>query len=116
MPDSEPRLGVPERLGHSLGIRPGEWESTLLLSLQLMLAIGSVICLKAAADSLFLADFEASRLPWVDLSITALVGAVVGVYLRLSNRVSLGLLIGAQGRRDGRRRIGRDSLRPHRRA
>jgi AAA family ATP:ADP antiporter len=95
MPDSEPRLGVPERLGHSLGIRPGEWESTLLLSLQLMLAIGSVICLKAAADSLFLADFEASRLPWVDLSITALVGAVVGVYLRLSNRVSLGLLIGA---------------------
>ena len=95
MPDSEPRLGVRARLGHSLGIQPGEWESTLLLGFQLMLAIGSVICLKAAADSLFLANFEASRLPWVDLAITALVGAVVGVYLRLSNRVSLGLLIGA---------------------
>jgi AAA family ATP:ADP antiporter len=94
MPDSEPRLGVRERLGHSLGIRPGEWESTLLLSLQLMLAIAALVCLKSTANALFLAKFDPSRLPWFDLSITALVGLVVGVYLRLSNRVGLGLLIG----------------------
>jgi len=76
-----------------LNIHPSELRPTLGLSLYLLLGIASVICLKAAADSLFLSQFDAKRLPYVDLAITALVGLVVGLYLRLSNRVSQGRLI-----------------------
>ena len=63
------------------------------MSLYLFLGMASVICLKTAADSLFLSQFGAKRLPYADLAITALVGLVVGLYLRLSNRVSQGQLI-----------------------
>ena len=76
------------------GIREGEFEPATLLGLQLMLGIGSVICLKSAADALFLSRFEAERLPLVDLTITGLVGVAVGFYIRLSNRFPLGRLIG----------------------
>ena len=76
------------------GIREGEFEPAVLLGLQLMLGIGSVICLKSAADALFLSRFDAERLPLGDLAITALVGVAVGFYIRLSNRFPLGRLIG----------------------
>ena len=95
MPDSGSQLKLGERLRHSLSVQKGEGEPALLLSLQLMLAMASVVCLKATSYSFFLSRFDAARLPLVDLAITVLVGAVVGVYLRLSNRVSLGLLIGS---------------------
>ena len=95
MPNSRPKRGVRERLRRSFGIQQGEWEPALLLALQLMLAIASVICLRAAANSLFLSCFEVSRLPLVDLAITLFVGAAMGIYLRLSHRVGLGLLIGS---------------------
>ena len=95
MPNSRPKRGVRERLRRSFGIQQNEWEPTLLLALQLMLAIASVYCLKSAADSLFLSRFDAGRLPVVDLAITLFVGVAVGVYLRLSHRVGLGLLIGS---------------------
>ncbi len=93
MPDSRPNQKIRSRLGHSFGIQKGEWEPTLLLGLQLMLAMAAVVCLKVTADSLFLSRFDATRLPLVDLAITVLMGVVVGVYLRLSNNVSLRLLI-----------------------
>jgi AAA family ATP:ADP antiporter len=75
-------------------VREGEVEPTLLLTLQLMLGIASVICLKAVSDSIFLTRFPAQRLPYVDLTVTALVGFVVGLYIRLSNRWSLPRLVG----------------------
>ena len=76
-----------------LNIHPSELRPALGLSLYLLLGMASVICLKTAADSLFLSQFGAKRLPYADLAITALVGLVVGLYLRLSNRVSQGRLI-----------------------
>ena len=82
-----------QRILDYLNIHPSELRPALGLSLYLLLGIASVICLKAAADSLFLTQFDATRLPYVDLAITALVGLVVGLYLRLSNRVSQGRLI-----------------------
>ncbi len=74
-------------------IQPGELRPTLGLAAYLLFGIASVISLKAAADSLFLEEFDARRLPLVDLSITVLVAVVVGLYLRLSNRLPLGRLI-----------------------
>ena len=82
-----------QRILNYLNIHPSELRPALGLSLYLLLGIASVICLKTAADSLFLSQFDAKRLPYVDLAITALVGLVVGFYLRLSNRVSQGRLI-----------------------
>jgi AAA family ATP:ADP antiporter len=76
-----------------LGIRDGELEPTVLLMLQLMLGIASVICLKAASDSLFLSRFEARHLPYADLAVTGLVGVVVGYYIRLSALWPLNRLI-----------------------
>ena len=81
MPTSPPVLHPRQRLKRYFDIREGEWRPTLLLAAQLMMGIAAVICLKATSDSLFLSEFSASRLPWVDLAVTGLVGLVVGVYI-----------------------------------
>lgn len=72
-----------------LRIEDGEFRPTLLLCLYLLLGMATVICLKAVSDSVFLSVFPARRLPFVDLAITVLVGIVVSLYLRLSNRLGL---------------------------
>lgn len=93
MPTSPPVIHPRQLLKRYFDIREGEWRPTLLLAAQLMMGIAAVICLKATSDSLFLSEFSASRLPWVDLAVTGLVGLVVGVYLRLSNRLGQGRLV-----------------------
>ena len=82
-----------DRILDYFNIQPGELRPTLGLAVYLLLGIASVISLKAAADSLFLREFDARRLPLVDLSITVLVAVLVSLYLRLSNRVPQGRLI-----------------------
>ena len=82
-----------DRILAYFNIQPSELRPTLGLAAYLLLGIAAVISLKAAADSLFLKEFDARRLPLVDLSITVLVGVVVSLYLRLSNRVPQGRLI-----------------------
>lgn len=68
---------------------------TLLLATFLLLGMASVICLKAVSDSVFLSEFDASRLPWVDLAVTGLVGLVVNYYLRWTARSALPKVIQA---------------------
>ena len=82
-----------DRILDYFNIQPGELRPTLGLAAYLLLGIASVISLKAAADSLFLKEFDARRLPLVDLSITVLVAVLVSLYLRLSNSVPQGRLI-----------------------
>ena len=82
-----------DRILDYFNIQPGELRPTLGLAAYLLLGIAAVISLKAAADSLFLKEFDARRLPLADLSITVLVAVVVSVYLRLSNRLPQGRLI-----------------------
>ena len=94
MEESPATQSLRNRALNYFNIRGGEVEPTIWLSLQLMLGIASVICLKATSDSIFLSRFDAERLPWVDLTVTASVGVVVGFYIRLSGRLSLGRLIG----------------------
>ena len=72
-----------------LNIEEGEFRPTLLLSLYLLLGMATVICLKAVSDAVFLSVTSPRLLPYVDLAITAFVGVVVGLYLRLSNRMGL---------------------------
>ena len=87
MAPQQPRLL--DRILDYLSIEEGEPEPTLLLSLYLLLVMATVICLKAVSDSVFLSVFEARLLPYVDLPTTVLVGVVVSLYLRVSNRLGL---------------------------
>jgi len=74
-------------------IEPGEARPTLLLTLYLLLGIASVVILKAASTSLFLARFEARGLPFVYATIAVLAGFVVTFYLKLSVRLPQNRLI-----------------------
>ncbi len=95
MPSTPTTKGVLSRLRRSLAVEPGEGRATLLLGSFLLLGMATVICLKAVSDSLFLSEFDARRLPYVDLSVTVLVGFVVNFYLRWTRRASLTKLIHA---------------------
>ena len=85
--------GFLARLSRSLQIEPEERRPTILLAAFLMLGMATVICLKAVSDSLFLSEFDAKRLPYVDLAITALVGVTVNFYLRWMRRAPLASII-----------------------
>jgi ATP/ADP translocase len=89
MADSAQHPRLPDRVLDYFRIEEGEPEPTLLLGLYLLLVMATVICLKAVSDSVFLSVFPARWLPYVDLPITVLVGIVVSLYLRVSNRFGL---------------------------
>jgi AAA family ATP:ADP antiporter len=84
---AQPRLS--NRVLEYFNIEDGELEPTFLLSLYLLLVMATIVCLKAVSDSVFISTFDARRLPYVDLPVTVLVGVVVSLYLRVSNRLGL---------------------------
>ena len=93
MPSFASNGGFVSRLSGTLQIEPEERRPTLLLALFLMLGMATVICLKAVSDSLFLSEFDAKRLPYVDLAITGLVGIAVNFYLSWMRRAPLSSIV-----------------------
>ena len=77
----------------ALRMEPSEARPAFLLTLFLLLGMAAVICLKAVSDATFLSEFDAARLPYVDLAVTVLVGLLVNYYLRWSGRIRLGSLV-----------------------
>lgn len=77
----------------ALNIHPGDLGRGLLLSSCLFLTISAYVMGKVARDALFLARFEAVRLPYADIACGLLVGFIVIAYLRLGRRISLGTLL-----------------------
>jgi AAA family ATP:ADP antiporter len=77
----------------ALNIHPGDLGRGILLSSCLFLTISAYVIGKVARDALFLAQFEAVRLPYADIASGVLVGFVVMAYLRLGKRVSLQSLL-----------------------
>jgi AAA family ATP:ADP antiporter len=77
----------------ALNIHPGDLGRGILLSSCLFLTISAYVIGKVARDALFLAQFEAVRLPYADIASGVLVGFVVIAYLRLGKRVSLQSLL-----------------------
>ena len=73
----------------ALNIHPEDLGRGILLSSCLCLTISAYVIGKVARDALFLAQFEAVRLPYADIASGVLVGFVVIAYLRLGKRVSL---------------------------
>jgi AAA family ATP:ADP antiporter len=72
-----------------LGIRPGEVGRGLLLFTYLLLVIGSFIVGKAARDALFLYQFSALQLPYVDIAVAVLVSVWMAGYIRAGQYLSL---------------------------
>ncbi len=75
-----------------LRLHPGEGRRGLLLFAYLFLVIASLVASKATRDAMFLERHPAVALPYVDIAIAVIVGAVMSLYLRLARRVSLPLL------------------------
>jgi AAA family ATP:ADP antiporter len=72
-----------------LGVRPGEVGRGLLLFTYLLLVIGSFIVGKAARDALFLYQFSALQLPYVDIAVALLVSVWMAGYIRAGQYWSL---------------------------
>ena len=81
------------RFERVLDLRAGELERGLLLFGYLFLVIASFVVGKAVRDALFLDEFGALLLPYADIAVAVLVVLWVTLYLRLSGRVSLYVLI-----------------------
>jgi len=87
MPAESPKGILGKKLLEFFSFEPGEVRPTLLLTAYLLLAISSMVALKATRDSLFLAEFTADHLPYVYVATAALMGFVVSFYLKLSARL-----------------------------
>jgi ATP:ADP antiporter, AAA family len=71
-----------------LNLRRGDFGRAGLLFLYLFLVITTYVAGRVARDALFLDQFRASQLPFVDISIAVLVGFVVAGYMRIARRLS----------------------------
>jgi len=72
-------------------LRPqrGDLHRGLLLFAYLLLVICAYVVGQVARDALFLGRFDASRLPYVDVSLFVVVALVVAVYVRAGRRLGL---------------------------
>jgi AAA family ATP:ADP antiporter len=76
-------------LQRALGLDRRELTRALPLFGYLFLATAGAVASKSARDALFLDEFGATALPYVDISIAVLVGVAAGIYIRLGHRTSL---------------------------
>jgi ATP:ADP antiporter, AAA family len=71
-----------------LNLRRGDFGRAGLLFLYLFLVISTYVAGRVARDALFLDQFRASQLPFVDISIAVLVGFVAAGYMRIARKLS----------------------------
>jgi AAA family ATP:ADP antiporter len=76
-----------------LNLRPGEFVRGFLLFFYLFLIISSYVLGKAARDVLFIYKYTPVQLAYADMTVTALAGFVIALYLWISRRVRLHVLI-----------------------
>lgn len=83
-------------VGRALRVQRDELGRGLLLFSYLFLIITAYLIGKTARDTLFLSKFKPEQLPYVDITIAALVGFVVAAYVRIGRHVNLrNLLLGS---------------------
>ena len=79
-----------------LNVYTGDLGRGVPLSSCLFLTISAYVIGKIASNALFLAQFPAVQLPYVDIACGVFVGFVVALYLRVGRRTSLcNLLVGS---------------------
>lgn len=69
-----------------LGVSESEWARAWPLFTYLFLVTAGQVVSKATRDALFLAQFDATALPYADVAIAVLVGLTVSAYLRAHRR------------------------------
>src|SRR6185295_1211229 len=72
-----------------LNLRPGDLRRGWPFFAYLFLVIASYVGNQAYSNGLFLKQFKPDQLPYVDMTIAALVGVVISLYLRASRRTGL---------------------------
>ncbi len=72
-----------------LGLTRRELIRAVPLFAYLFVVMAGSVASKAARDALFLDRFRAIDLPYVDISIALIVGAVAGIYIRAGERTNL---------------------------
>ncbi|MBI3665900.1 MAG: hypothetical protein HY236_06690 [Acidobacteria bacterium] len=82
-----------QRLLDFFSCEPGELGPTLLLTFYLLLGIASVIAMKSASSSLYLARFRPQTLPYVNVAIAVMMALVASLYIKLSVRLPQNLLV-----------------------
>jgi len=87
---SPPVIRGLERL---LNLRPGEFARGFLLFFYLFLIISSYVLGKAARDVLFIYKYTPTELAYADMTVTALAGFTIALYLWISRRTRLHVLI-----------------------
>jgi len=93
MAAAAPTRSLRRRLLNFFALDPGEVRPALLLTLYLLLAMASVVALKASGDSLFLKRFSSAGLPYAYVATAATAGFVVSLYIRLSARLPQNRLV-----------------------
>jgi AAA family ATP:ADP antiporter len=78
-----------EPVNRLLNLRPGDLRRGWPFFTYLFLVIASYVMGQAYSNGLFLKQFKADQLPYVDMTIAALVGVIVSLYLRASRRTGL---------------------------
>src|SRR3990172_7163839 len=76
-----------------LRLQRGDLPRGLLLFAYLFLVICAYLIGQVARDSLFLGRFDASRLPFADMSLFLVVTMVVALYVRVGRRLALDRLV-----------------------
>lgn len=70
-------------------LRPGDFRRGLPLFAYYFLIISGYLMGRAARDALFLDQFKANELPYVDIAVAALVGFIVAFYIRMGRLASV---------------------------
>ena len=76
-----------------LNLQPGDLRRGSLLFLYLFLIMSSYMVARVARDALFLEQFKAVELPYVDIAISLLIGFVIAAYIRAGRLVSVRTLL-----------------------
>jgi AAA family ATP:ADP antiporter len=76
-----------------LRLQRGDLPRGVLLFVYLFLVLAAYVVGQVARDALFLGRFDASRLPFADLTLFLLVTAVIGLYVRAGRRLALDRLL-----------------------
>jgi AAA family ATP:ADP antiporter len=88
------RLGSMGRLlERMLRLQHGDVPRGLLLFAYLFLVLAAYVVGQVARDALFLSRFDASRLPFADLTLFLLVTVLIGLYVRAGRRLALDRLL-----------------------
>src|SRR4051812_36259459 len=76
-------------LESSLKLRSGDLSRGILLASYYFLIIATYTEGQVVRDALFLGHFGAVQLPYVDFAVAALIGGILGLYMRIARLTSL---------------------------